>query len=120
MIVVRQHRIFGLGKVTGRIRISNCRMLAEVNHYDFHARQLQLPIPHFYQQDPYADKYPHLSPYLYCAANPLRYVDPGGCEFNIIDFKVQKTIKNTLSKEDAICLIKDKLAILVLSCKNYG
>ena len=91
-----------------------------INHYDFHARQLQLPIPHFYQQDPYADKYPHLSPYLYCAANPLRYVDPGGCEFNIIDFKVQKTIKNTLSKEDAICLIKDKLAILVLSCKNYG
>ena len=33
-----------------------------INHYDFHARQLQLPIPHFYQQDPYADKYPHLSP----------------------------------------------------------
>ena len=48
------------------------------NHYDFHARQLQLPIPHFYQQDPYADKYPHLSPYLYCAGNPLRYVDPSG------------------------------------------
>ena len=49
-----------------------------INHYDFHARQLQLPIPHFYQQDPYADKYPHLSPYLYCAANPLRYIDPSG------------------------------------------
>lgn len=49
-----------------------------INHYDFHARQLQLPIPHFYQQDPYADKYPHLSPYLYCAGNPLRYVDPSG------------------------------------------
>ena len=49
-----------------------------INHYDFHARQLQLPILHFYQQDPYADKYPHLSPYLYCAANPLRYVDPSG------------------------------------------
>ena len=49
-----------------------------INHYDFHARQLQLPILHFYQQDPYADKYPHLSPYLYCAGNPLRYVDPSG------------------------------------------
>ena len=85
MIGVRQHRIFGFGKVTGRIRISNCRMLAEVNHYDFHARQLQLPIPHFYQQDPYADKYPHLSPYLYCAANPLRYTDPTGMYFNSVD-----------------------------------
>ena len=49
-----------------------------INHYDFQARQLQLPIPHFYQQDPYADKYPHLSPYLYCAGNPLRYIDPSG------------------------------------------
>ena len=87
MIGVRQHRIFGLGKVTGRIRISNCRMLAEVNHYDFHARQLQLPIPHFYQQDPYADKYPHLSPYLYCAGNPLKYVDPSGKDVAVIKAK---------------------------------
>ena len=58
-----------------------------INHYDFHARQLQLPIPHFYQQDPYADKYPHLSPYLYCAANPLRYVDPSGKDVAVIKAK---------------------------------
>ena len=56
-----------------------------INHYDFHARQLQLPIPHFYQQDPYADKYPHLSPYLYCAGNPLRYVDPSGKVLNFAE-----------------------------------
>ena len=58
-----------------------------INHYDFHARQLQLPIPHFYQQDPYADKYPHLSPYLYCAANPLKYVDPSGKDVAVIKAK---------------------------------
>lgn len=28
--------------------------------------------------DPLADKYPSISPYVYCAWNPLKYVDPGG------------------------------------------
>ena len=28
--------------------------------------------------DPLADKYPSISPYVYCAWNPLKFVDPGG------------------------------------------
>jgi hypothetical protein len=28
--------------------------------------------------DPMADKYPGLSPYAYCALNPIRVVDPNG------------------------------------------
>ena len=28
--------------------------------------------------DPLADKYPNISPYAYCAWNPVKYVDPDG------------------------------------------
>ena len=31
--------------------------------------------------DPMADKYPNMSPYNYCAWNPVKLVDPDGCEF---------------------------------------
>ena len=31
--------------------------------------------------DPMADKYPSISPYAYCAWNPVKLVDPNGKEF---------------------------------------
>ena len=34
--------------------------------------------------DPMADKYPNLSPYNYCAWNPVRLVDPDGNEIHIV------------------------------------
>jgi RHS repeat-associated protein len=33
--------------------------------------------------DPMAHKYPHLSPYVYCANNPVKYIDPNGMEIYI-------------------------------------
>ena len=30
--------------------------------------------------DPLAEKYPNISPYVYCANNPMRYIDPNGEE----------------------------------------
>jgi len=34
--------------------------------------------------DPMADKYPSMSPFMYCAGNPLKYVDPDGREIWLI------------------------------------
>ena len=46
--------------------------------YDSHARMYDPIIGRTTTIDPLAEKYTHLSPYLWCAANPLKYVDPSG------------------------------------------
>ena len=46
--------------------------------YDFAARQYDPATGRFTTVDPKAESYPHLSPYLYCAANPIRNIDPTG------------------------------------------
>ena len=49
-----------------------------LTQYDFEARLYAPAAPLFNRPDDLAGKYPHLNPYLYCAANPLRYIDPTG------------------------------------------
>ena len=46
--------------------------------YDYGARRYDLAYCVFTQMDPLAEQYPHLNPYVYCAGNPVRYVDPDG------------------------------------------
>ena len=47
--------------------------------YDFFgARYHASALPSWLSVDPLADKYPGVSPYAYCAWNPIKYVDPDG------------------------------------------
>ena len=46
--------------------------------YDYGARRYDPACAQFTQMDPLCEQYPHLSPYAYCAGNPVRYVDPDG------------------------------------------
>ena len=46
--------------------------------YDYGARRYDPAYCLFTQMDPLAEKYPHLNPYVYCAGNPVRFVDPDG------------------------------------------
>ena len=54
--------------------------------------------------DPLADKYPSLSPYAYCAWNPIRLVDPEGEELALNDDIVIKGANNSsiTLKTDAV------------------
>ena len=46
--------------------------------YDFGARWYAPDLPRFLSLDPLAEKYPSISPYAYCAGNPVRYIEPTG------------------------------------------
>ena len=52
--------------------------------YDFHARQYDPVLGRFTTPDPLSEKYYHISPYAYCASNPLRYIDPLLKNLNIL------------------------------------
>ena len=49
-----------------------------LNEYDFIARRYNPLLASFTTWDPLAEKYPWLSPYAYCAGNPINYIDPNG------------------------------------------
>ena len=46
--------------------------------------------------DPQASKYPSLSPYVYCADNPVRLVDPDGEKFRLIGRNTNIAFRNYL------------------------
>ena len=49
-----------------------------LNLYDYSARQYDAALGQFTSMDPLCEKYYHISPYAYCAGNPVKYVDPDG------------------------------------------
>ena len=52
--------------------------LGGLNLSDFGARWLDSPSGTFTTMDPLCEDFQHLSPYLYCAGNPIKYIDPSG------------------------------------------
>ncbi|HON21085.1 MAG TPA: RHS repeat-associated core domain-containing protein, partial [Bacteroidales bacterium] len=60
----------------------NAKELDEENNMYYYSARYYAP-PTFISRDPMFEKYPFISPYAYCANNPLKYVDPTG-EDNVI------------------------------------
>lgn len=54
--------------------------LGGLNLSDFGARWLDSPNGTFTTMDPLCEDFQHLSPYLYCAGNPIKYIDPSEME----------------------------------------
>ena len=52
-----------------------------IDLYDFHARQIDPLVGRFTSIDKKSEKFYSISPYTYCAANPIRYLDLTGMEY---------------------------------------
>ena len=72
--------------------------------YDSHARMYDPIIGRTTTIDPLAEKYTHLSPYLWCAANPLKYVDRNGMYFNNADEKQANIYTDELVKRKDVLI----------------
>ena len=55
---------------------------SETGYYYFGVRYYNSDLSLWLSVDPMSDKYPSLSPYNYCAWNPMKLVDPDGTEIN--------------------------------------
>ena len=54
-----------------------------LNDYDFSARRLNSALALWTAPDPMARDFSGINPYVYCASNPIRYIDPTGMSLNI-------------------------------------
>ena len=59
--------------------------------------------------DPMADKYPNISPYAYCAWNPVKLVDPDGMEIDVshLSEAIRTRLVNCLSEITGLSLYVD-------------
>ena len=64
---------------------------AETGYSYFGSRYYSSDLSIWLSVDPMSDKYPSLSPYTYCANNPVKLVDPNG-NFPIIPFLIKAGI----------------------------
>ena len=83
---------------------------SETGFYYFGARYYDPALSGlFIAVDPMADKYPSISPYAYCAWNPVKIVDPDGME--LTDFKDANgnLIKHIEDGSDAVFVLQNAL-----------
>ena len=58
----------------------NAKEFDEENGMYYYSARYYAP-PTFISRDPMFEKYPSISPYTYCANNPMKYVDPTGMDW---------------------------------------
>jgi RHS repeat-associated protein len=62
----------------------NAKELDEENGMYYYSARYYAP-PTFISRDPKFEKYPSISPYTYCANNPVMFVDPDGREVDVTE-----------------------------------
>ena len=85
-----------------------------LNEYDFGARQYYSAVPGFTKPDQHCEKYYWLSPYLYCANNPVNLVDPTGMTWAKPE-DVERLLANV---NDRIQSLQNQVSVLEASLEN--
>ena len=80
-----------------RFRFTGKERDAETGYDYFGARYYSSSLGIWLSVDPMSDKYPSLSPYVYCADNPMRLVDVEGYDVQVFENKDKKTGKTTVT-----------------------
>lgn len=76
-------------------------------HYDFGARWYSPRAARWSTQDPLAEKYYSISPYAYCAGNPINLVDPNGQE----GVKYRDKNNNYVVESNVVVLLEKEVGI---------
>ena len=79
-----------------RFKFTGKELGTETGLYDFSARFMQPTFGRFTTIDPLAEKYPGISPYAYCAGNPVNFVDPDGMDWYAYYLGRQDSYENML------------------------
>ena len=65
-----------------------------LSSYDFGARYYRMSeLPSWTTMDPLCEQYPDISPYAYCAADPVNLVDPDGMEIWIMTMDLKEQVR---------------------------
>gem|GEM_PF-5469338 len=93
-----------------------CNIRHGINEHDFEARRQMPQLGQFSTQDPLKWDNPDVSPYLYCAANPIRFIDPTGCYITLAPNSTAKFYQD--SRNAADYLIKHDSSDLINFLQN--
>jgi RHS repeat-associated protein len=75
-----------------------------LDFYDFEARQFDPTLMRFTSMDLLAEKYPRISPYAYCANNPVNAIDPDGMDWVLryVDGKAEYYYDRSVTSQEDI------------------
>ncbi|SEW16931.1 RHS repeat-associated core domain-containing protein [Prevotella aff. ruminicola Tc2-24] len=88
-----------------------------LNTYDYGARQHDPVLARWDRIDPLCEKYYGVSPYAYCANNPVRFIDPDGRTIEA-DSLSQTNIINTVTPEEADYIQFDEKGMINVDLLN--
>ena len=88
---------------TNRYKFSGKESLEpfDIGLLDFGARFYDARLARWRTQDPMAENYLSLSPYNYCAGNPISFVDPTGMKIDEASAEAFKRLRNEMQKTQA-------------------